>query len=95
MEFEWDPQKAAANMRKHGVSFAEAVEAFYDPSAVDDFDDALSSDKEWRFTLIGMSSVRLIIVAHTIRGSDKIRMISARKATRSEANIYDQANNKG
>ncbi|MEO8649535.1 MAG: BrnT family toxin [Acidobacteriota bacterium] len=95
MEFEWDPHKAVANLRKHGVSFGEAVEAFYDPLAVDDIDDAHGSDLEQRFTLIGMSSVRLMIVAHTIRLGDKIRIISACKATRSETKIYEQANKNG
>ncbi|HBE83002.1 MAG TPA: BrnT family toxin [Pyrinomonadaceae bacterium] len=91
MEFEWDPRKAEANFKKHGVSFTEAVEAFYDPFAVDDIDDAHSSDEEQRFTLIGRSDVRLLIVAHTIKGSDKIRIISARKASRTESRIYEEA----
>lgn len=91
MEFEWDPRKAAANFKKHGVSFTEAVEAFYDPFAVDDIDDAHSSDEEQRFTLIGRSDVRLLIVAHTFRGSDKVRIISARKASRTESRIYEEA----
>ena len=95
MEFEWDPQKAAANLKKHGVSFSEAVDAFYDPFAVDDIDDVHSSAEEQRFTLIGMSPTRLLIIAHTIIIGDTVRIISARKATRSETKIYEQANKNG
>jgi uncharacterized protein len=91
MDFEWDPRKAASNLKKHGVSFGEAVEAFYDPFAVDDIDDRHSTKDERRFTLIGSSSARLLIVAHTVRFSEKIRIISARKANRTESRIYEQA----
>lgn len=81
--FEWDAAKAAANKRKHGVSFEEAATAFLDPLAriFDDPDDARG---EHRFLLTGMSAKnRLVLVVHVERG-DRLRIISARLATRRE-----------
>ncbi|CAN5645497.1 BrnT family toxin [soil metagenome] len=92
MEFEWDPQKASASFRKHGVAFEEAMEAFYDPLAVDDIDEPHSSNGERRFTLIGVSSIRLLIIAYTTKAGERIRIISARKTTSYETKIYDEAN---
>ena len=95
MEFEWHPQKAAANFRKHGVSFDEAAETFYDSFAIDDLDDKHSANQERRFTLIGMSSARLLFVVYTLRSEERIRIISARRATPPETKIYEYANKKG
>ncbi len=64
MRFEWDPDKAATNLKRHRVSFEEAVEAFFDPTAVDDFDPEHSLE-ETRFNLIGLSSRRLLFVVYT------------------------------
>lgn len=89
MHFEWDPEKARANMAKHGVSFDEAVACFRDPLSVTILDPD-HSESENRFVLIGQSSMgRLLVVVHTDRG-DAIRLISARRATRRERQAYEQ-----
>jgi uncharacterized DUF497 family protein len=89
IRFEWDSTKAAANKRKHGVSFEEAQSVFYDEFAVQFFDDDHSSDEE-RFLLLGMSSgAKLVLVCHCEREAGKvIRIISARKATKRESAFY-------
>ena len=83
LRFEWDPAKAAANLRKHGVSFEDAQTAFSDEHArlVNDPD---HSAEEERFVLLGLSSsLRLLVVAHCYRSADSvIRIISARRATK-------------
>lgn len=89
MHFEWDPEKARANVAKHGVSFDEAMAAFLDPLSVTILDPG-HSERENRFVLIGQSSKgRLLVVVHTDRG-DAIRLISARRATRRERQTYEQ-----
>ena len=90
LRFEWDPRKATANVRKHGVSFAEAESAFYDDHATVT-DDPDHSEGEDRFLLLGMSAgLRVLVVVHCIRAAGSvIRLISARKATRSERAQYD------
>ena len=87
--FEWDATKAAANLRKHGISFAEAVTAFMDEYARIIYDPDHSTDED-RFILLGMSMTpRLLVVCHCYReGDEVVRLISARKATRQEANHY-------
>jgi uncharacterized protein len=88
MEFEWDDAKADANLGKHGVSFAEAATVFGDPLAITFFDPD-HSDQEDRFLTIGMSvGNRVLILSHTDRG-DRVRIISAREATRSERKGYE------
>lgn len=89
IEFEWDPRKDRSNRKKHGVSFNEAATAFYDEEGLL-LDDPDHSDEEDRFVLLGLSStLRLLVVVHAYRGSDAIiRIISARKATRSERDLY-------
>ena len=89
MEFEWDDAKASENLRKHGVDFREAEEAFEDENAVDEFDDAHSSDEEHRFALIGLSSRRLLFVTYTIRRDTVVRIISARRATPRQERFYN------
>lgn len=82
MNFEWDREKANANLRKHGVSFEEAVTVFYDPLATT-FPDPDHSVGQWRFVTFGYSSHdRLLVVAHS-EGDDALRIISARLATKS------------
>lgn len=89
MKFEWDSDKAEANLDKHGVSFQEASTVFGDDLSLTDRDPAHSMN-EHRFVTFGMSSAnRLIAVAHTERG-DKIRIISARPATRTERKFYEE-----
>ena len=91
MIFEWDENKALANIKKHGVSFEEARAVFYDDYAVL-FDDSDHSEAEDRFLIIGMSSEKgVCIVSHCYRSEDeRIRIISARKATRTERSIYEK-----
>lgn len=88
MQFEWDPTKAARNLAKHGVSFNEASTVFGDPLAGTILDPK-HSGTEPRFITIGLSTnQRLIIVAHAERG-DRIRIISARRATRRERRDHE------
>lgn len=84
---EWDAAKAAVNFRKHRVSFEEASTALFDPQGLAQ-EDALS-DHEHRWVLIGMS-VRacLLTLVYTLRRADRIRLISARRATRKETEFY-------
>ncbi len=89
IKFEWDAVKAASNRKKHGVSFEEAQSVFYDEFAVQFFDED-SSESEDRFLMLGFSDgARLLIVCHCERDEGNvIRIISARKATKSESNYY-------
>lgn len=88
MQFEWDPAKAQRNVKKHGVSFDEAITVFYDPLAAT-FDDPHHSTAEPRFITVGYSSrERLFIVAHVERGNN-IRIISARLATAQERKRHE------
>jgi uncharacterized DUF497 family protein len=90
VRFEWDPSKAAANVRKHGVTFEEAETAFADDQALL-LDDPDHSDEEDRLLLLGLSAwLRVLVVVHAFREAEAvIRLISARKATRSERAQYD------
>ena len=89
LHFEWDSAKAAANRRKHGVGFEEARSVFSDERARLIADPDHSRDED-RFILLGLSAaLRLLVVCHCCRGKDNvIRIISARKATVSEAKSY-------
>jgi uncharacterized DUF497 family protein len=90
--FEWDSAKARANERKHGVSFEEAQSVFYDDFARQ-FYDPESSEAEDRFLMLGKSNrARVLLVCHCERSRDVIRIISARKATRSERTYYEGPN---
>jgi uncharacterized protein len=87
MGIEWDAAKAAANLKKHRVSFEEATTSLLDPMALAQEDE--DADGEARWVLLGMSnSARLLTVVYTLRAEDRIRLISARKATRKEASYY-------
>lgn len=89
MQFVWDRTKAAANLRKHRISFQEASTVLHDPLSTT-FPDP-TSEGEQRFVTIGTSALgHLLAVAHTERG-DTIRLISARRATRRERGFYEQA----
>lgn len=91
VHFEWDSAKAVSNQRKHGVSFDfdEAASVFFDPSAIQYFDDG-DGQAEDRFLMLGVSSkLRILLVCHCVREDDGIiRIISARKATRIESRSY-------
>jgi len=87
--FEWDAVKAAANLRKHRISFEEASSVFYDEFAIQFFDDNHAAAED-RFLMLGLSSeARLLIVCHCERGrGNVIRIISARRATKRESAFY-------
>lgn len=90
MLFEWNEEKAAANLGKHGVSFEEAMTVFGDPLS-DTFDDPDHSTEEQRFLIIGVSQQgRILIVAHTDDG-EAVRIINAREPTRRERESYEQS----
>ena len=89
IKFEWHASKAAANLKRHQVSFEEAQTVFYDDFAVQFFDEQHSQAEE-RFLLLGMSvHSKLLLVCHCERqGGEVIRIISARKATKRESAFY-------
>ena len=89
MKFEWDPRKAASNLKKHGVSFQEAASVLGDDLSIT-CPDPDHSVREQRFITVGMSRFgRVLMVAHTERG-DNFRIISARKTTRQERRYYEE-----
>ena len=91
LEFEWDPVKAELNLKEHGVSFDEATTIFRDTLSIT-ISDPDHSDYEDRFIDIGVSHrMRLLVVSYTER-KDKIRIISARRATRAERKNYEETN---
>ena len=87
--FEWEPRKANANLKKHGITFEEAKSVFYDDHAKL-LDDPDHSDEEERFVLLGLShTLRVLLVCHCYRSEGNIiRIISARKATTKESKDY-------
>ncbi|RKZ53877.1 MAG: BrnT family toxin [Candidatus Parabeggiatoa sp. nov. 3] len=86
MEIEFDPNKASSNLIKHGISFEESSTALLDPLALVREDPDAEGENRW--VLIGMSNqARLLTVVYTLR-NERIRLISARKATKKEAKIY-------
>jgi len=89
VRFEWNALKAAANVRKHGVSFDEAASVFFDPLSATGDDPDHSLD-ERRFVTFGMSSSgHLLVVAHA-QHDDAIRIITARLAMRAERKLYEE-----
>ena len=89
LDFEWDPQKAKYNKRKHGVSFPEAATVFRDELSITAYDPDHSANED-RYITIGWSEQhRLLMVSHTERG-DRIRLISARELTRAEREVYEE-----
>lgn len=93
LEFAWDPAKAASNLAKHGVAFAQAGSVFADALALTVFDEARSEFEERWFTLGMDSQGKLLAVSHTYTAtgpaSARVRMISAREATRAERRQYE------
>ena len=90
MRFSWDPRKAAANVRKHGVSFDEASTAFGDPLSIT-IPDPAHSDDETRFLLVGQSAVhRMLVVVNAELSETDIRLLSARLASRRERHLYEE-----
>jgi hypothetical protein len=91
LRFEWDPAKAVDNASRHGVTFEEAQTIFADEFGIL-LDDPDHSGDEDRFVLLGLSTrLRTLVVAHCYRKSDEVvRIITARKATRKERDLYNQ-----
>ena len=89
MTYEWDPAKATANVRKHGVSFEEAASVFLDPAALTFPDPDHSGDEERAITIGQSARQRVLFVAHT-EPEDRLRIISARRATRQEQDQYEE-----
>lgn len=88
INFEWDENKNTINKKKHGISFEEAKEVFWDNNAIL-FDDPEHSVGEERFMIIGMiRSQKICIVSHCYRDNDVIRIISSREATKNEKKVY-------
>jgi uncharacterized DUF497 family protein len=91
LSFEWDEEKAIANLKKHGVSFDEATTVFTDPLSITIHDPDHSTDEQ-RYIDIGSSDQgRVLVVIYAERGSN-IRIVSSRKAIRSERKLYEEAN---
>lgn len=88
MRFEWDPDKAASNLIKHGVSFSAAARALSDPQRLEIVDDRFEYDEERIFALCGLNGV-IPVVVYVVRG-DVLRIISARKAGKHEQRRYFQ-----
>jgi len=91
MNFEWDPRKAASNLRKHAISFGEAVTIFNDEMSIT-VSDPNHSKEEDRYITVGWSNrARLVMVSHTDR-NNRIRIISARELTQAERKAYEEKN---
>ncbi len=90
LDFEWDDAKAGANFRKHGVTFEQAAYAFRDPFAME-WIDASAVYGEERVILLGMSGGQILSVVYTERG-ERLRIISARRATKYEKDEYYRQN---
>ena len=98
IRFEWDPAKAAGNLRKHGVSFETALRAFADPYALSELERIENGEQRWQ-TLGVVEGYVLLVVAHTIRDEEEdgqlievVRIISARAADRTERRRYEHEN---
>ena len=88
MDFEWDPAKARSNLAKHGISFSDVEPVFYDQYAISIPDPGAQAEE--RFVVVGMDALgRIVVVVYTHRG-DSIRIISARRATKSERKTYEE-----
>ncbi len=91
LEFEWDNAKAKANFRRHGVSFDLAKTVFKDPFAIERIDDREDHDEE-RFVIIGVAEGKVLLFVAYAERQERIRIISARRATQYEQDDYFQQN---
>jgi uncharacterized DUF497 family protein len=89
MKFEWDPKKATANVKKHGVTFQEAATIFGDPLAIT-FEDPDHFMSENRYITFGLSLQKRLIVVSPIERGDRTRIINARLMDRKERRIYEE-----
>ena len=91
MIYEWNPEKADENLKRHRISFDEATSVFTDPFALT-FDDPAHSADEQRYITIGTSNTqRILFLSHADRGEDHVRILSARSATPTEAHAYQES----
>ena len=90
IKFEWDSTKESTNIKKHGISFEEASSVFYDDFAVQFYDESHSELEEDRFLMLGVSNkAKMLMVCYCERQSgNRLRIISARKATKNEQKFY-------
>ncbi|MGD9654738.1 MAG: BrnT family toxin [Sulfuricurvum sp.] len=89
MKFEWDENKNQANIKKHGINFADAIYVFTDPFALN-MPDSEHSENEERWIILGKNlQSSILLIVHTYREGDSIRIISARKSTKNEQRIYE------
>ncbi|EAN8329655.1 BrnT family toxin [Salmonella enterica] len=91
MKLEWDAEKAARNLKKHGVAFEDAALVFHDTQRLEIYDDREGYGED-RWAIIGYADPALLFVVYTVRHEDTIRIISARKANEQERRKYRQAN---
>ena len=90
LKFEWDSEKAKKNLKKHGVSFEEASTIFDDPQFISFLDEEHSAEEKRHITIGLSEKLRLLMAAHTER-KRRVRIISARKATKNEETFYNEA----
>lgn len=93
MKYDWDKNKAKANIESHDISFEEAVLVFTDEWAIEEFDDSHSDLEEKRFTIISLAETRLLRVTYTIENAEIIRIISAREAKSLDKKDYERNRN--
>lgn len=91
MELEWDADKAARNLMKHGVSFEDAAFVFYDSRRIEAYDGGEDYGED-RWATIGLACTAVLYVVYTVRDEDTVRLISARKADAEERKQYREAN---
>ncbi len=91
MELEWNADKAALNLKKHGVSFEDAELIFFDPGRIETYDGRKDYGED-RWATIGLAYSAVLYVVYTVRHEDTIRLISARKADAKERQQYREAN---
>jgi hypothetical protein len=91
MDFEWDAEKEALNLRKHGVRFSVAARVLFDPYRIEVYDGREDYGED-RWATIGYADSALLYVVYTVRHKETIRLISARKANEQERKQYRQAN---
>ena len=93
IRFEWDASKARSNLRKHGISFDDAMRVFNDPHVLTTRERVVEGEQRWQTIGVVENTLLVLLVAHTWeehRGEELMRLISARRATRKEQNLYEQ-----
>jgi uncharacterized protein len=88
IKFEWDINKEELNIKNHGINFNDAEQTFFDEFVLDVYDDLHSDFNEQRFLILGITIKGILLVVYTVRYEEIYRIISARKATKSEEIAY-------